>query len=115
MQSTGRRQTTTVPTQALAMMNSPLVRQAAERLARRARQEAGGASADAGPAIGQTYRIAFGRPPTDAERDQMAAFIHDQADGYVADAKADRNKAADQAFAAFCQLLLCSSEFVYVD
>ena len=33
----------------------------------------------------------------------------------AADAKADRTKASDQAFADFCQLLLCSSEFVYVD
>ena len=45
----------------------------------------------------------------------MTTFVRDQADGYAADAKADRARATDLGFADFCQLLLCSSEFVYVD
>ncbi len=106
-QSIGERSVTTVPTQALAMMNSPFVRQQAERLAERIRP------AQALPldgAIDRGYRIAFGRLPTDAERARMSAFLQQRAA-----AGADTPETRQRALVEFCHVLLCLNEFVYVD
>jgi hypothetical protein len=107
MQSVGLRQTTTVATQALAMMNSPFVRQQAERLARLAMPSQ---STDLPQAIDRAYYTAYGRHADESERQRMAEFIQRQAQTYGKAATAQ-----DQAMADFCQILLCSSEFVYVD
>ena len=106
-QSIGERVSTTVPTQALAMMNSPFVRQQAEKLAARIR------ATDDVPlatAVENTYRTAFSRPPTDSERERMLAFIESQrtAMGQTPDA-------ARRALVEFCQIVLCLNEFVYID
>jgi biopolymer transport protein ExbD len=74
-QSIGERISTTVPTQALAMMNSPFVRQQAERLAQRIRPAPEGALATA---IDNAYKIALCRLPATDERDRMLAFIEGQ-------------------------------------
>jgi hypothetical protein len=107
MQSVGFRQTTTVATQALAMMNSPFVRAQAERLSKLARPSQ---STDVKQAIDRAYVIAFARHADDSEQQRMADFIARQATGYGA----VRN-AQDLAMTDFCQILLSSSEFVYVD
>jgi hypothetical protein len=107
-QSIGERSVTTVPTQALAMMNSPFVRQQAERLAERIRL-APGAPLDG--AIERGYRIAFGRLPTDAERARMGAFVQQQRTA----AGADTPETRQRALVEFCHVLLCLNEFVYVD
>jgi mono/diheme cytochrome c family protein len=95
-QSIGERTVTTVPTQALAMMNSPVVRQQAERLAARVRQSVEATKSDP---VDLAYRIAFARPATPAEHERMAAFI----------------ASGDKTLVEFCHVLLCLNEFVYVD
>lgn len=106
-QSIGERVSTTVPTQALAMMNSPFVSQQAEKLSARIR------SADDVPlatAVDRAYQSAFSRLPTDTERTVMLAFIEQQ--------RATMGEAPDatkRALVEFCQVLLCLNEFVYVD
>ena len=80
IQSIGERSATTVPTQALAMMNSPFVRQQAEKLAA-AHPPAKDAAARSGRSTRPTC-IALGRRPTDAERERMLAFIEQQAASY---------------------------------
>ncbi len=107
-QSIGERSVTTVPTQALALMNSPFVRQQAERLAERLRLAPGG---PLDGAIDRGYRIAFGRLPTAVERVRMEAFIQQQRTAAGADAPQTRQ----QALVEFCHVLLCLNEFVYVD
>src|SRR5262249_31722776 len=107
IQSVGARPTTTVATQALAMMNSPLVRQRAEKFAQRIRPKAAEAI---GPAIEEAYRTALSRQPSPAERERMAAFVQGQVDSY-----GNNPKAKDLALTDFCQVLLCLNEFVYVD
>ncbi len=102
-QSIGERISTTVPTQALAMMNSPFVREQAEKLAVRIKPSE---PASLEFAVDKAYQIAFARLPTQAERDRMLAFVN-QSVG------ASTN--VDQALTEFCQVLLCVSEFVYVD
>jgi hypothetical protein len=107
-QSMGQRQVTTVATQALTLMNSPFVRQRAEQLARRVRPSA---SVELPAAVEEAYRIALCRRPGDDEKATMLAFVNAQAKKY------DPNGAGgmDRALADFCQVLLCSSEFVYVE
>src|SRR6185369_10193301 len=72
IQSVGERSLTTATTQALMMMNSRLVRQQAEKLARVVLPAT---PADVPQAIEKAYRVALGRKPTDSERKRMAEFI----------------------------------------
>lgn len=98
-QSIGERIATTLPTQALTLMNSPFVRQQAEKLAARIRPTA---DVPLESAIDRGYQIAFARSPAAEERQRMLAFVQQQTD-------------ANLALAEFCQVLLCLNEFVYVD
>jgi len=98
-QSIGERIATTLPTQALTMMNSPFVRQQAEKLAARIRPTA---DVPLETAIDRGYQIAVARSPSAEERQQMLSFVQQQTD-------------ANLALTEFCQVLLCLNEFVYVD
>lgn len=106
-QSIGERVSTTVPTQALAMMNSPFVRQQAEKLAQRIRPTP---DVSAEVAIDRAYEIALARKPTDAERSTMLEFLKSQST-----ITGGGTTTTDQALTEFCQVLLCLNEFVYVD
>jgi hypothetical protein len=107
IQSIGERQMTTVPTQALTLMNSPFVRKQAEQLAKRVRPSA---TVELPVAVEAVYRTALGRKPTAQEKDRAAAFVLRHAETY-----GKGESAIARAFADFCQALLCSNEFVYVD
>lgn len=107
-QSVGERISTTVPTQSLAMMNSPFVRQQAERLAQRIRPTA---ETPVSASVDQAFRIAFARNPDEKERSQMIAFIDSQRTLIGGEPSAGTS----QALTEFCQLLLCLNEFVYID
>lgn len=100
-QSIGERISTTLPTQALTMMNSPFVRQQAEKLATRIRPNA---DVPLETVIDRAYQFAFARQPSKEERDRMLAFLHHQT-----------NANPNLALTEFCQVLLCLNEFVYVD
>lgn len=107
-QSVGERISTTVPTQALTLMNSPFVRQQAEKLAQRTRRSNDVALPSA---VDRAYEIVFSRKPTDAERSRMIAFIEQQKTVTEGDAAAN----TDKALAEFCHVLLCLNEFIYID
>ena len=112
VQPVGARGVATVPTQALAMMNSPLVRSAAEGLAKRARTTLGlaptGASGDA--AIDYCFTAALSRQPNQTEREKFATLLaaREQAAG-------DDAAGRQAALADVCHLMFCLNEFVYVD
>ena len=107
-QSVGERISTTVPTQSLAMMNSPFVRQQAEKLAQRIYPTK---DVPVATAVNSAYRITFARAITDVERTQMLAFIESQ-QGIVG---GDPATSTERALVEFCQVLLCLNEFVYID
>lgn len=107
-QSIGVRISTTVPTQALAMMNSPFVRQQAERLVQRIRPTPDVALP---AAIDKAYQIVFSRLPAAAERDRLLAFIEQQKTAAGGDVALQTTAALVEC----CQVLLCSNEFVYLD
>ena len=102
-QSIGERVSTTLPTQALTMMNSPFVRQQAEKLAARIRPNT---ETPLETAVDRAYQFAFARQPSQAERDRMLAFVKQESAA---------NPQMNLALAEFCQVLLCLNEFVYVD
>jgi hypothetical protein len=104
-QSIGKRQVTTLATQALTLLNSPFVRAQAKRLAQRARP---GPGVDLPAAIEQAYRIGLSRRPTSEEKSRMLDFIERQEKSYG-------SNGAEVAFVDVCQMLLCSSEFLYVE
>jgi Protein of unknown function (DUF1553) len=132
-QSIGERISTTVPTQALAMLNSPFVRSQAERLATRIK--AAGANMPLATAVDHAYRQAFARRPSDAEREQAVAFLASQVTTDAAaappatpvaatpaagaptasPAPATLDKLPEMALVELCHSLLCLNEFVYVD
>jgi mono/diheme cytochrome c family protein len=107
IQSSAGRQATTVPPQALAMMNSPFIRQRATQLAQRIRPQ----SVQLLPkAIEDAYRITLSRRPTAAERQRMQSFIVKQTDNY-----GKTPQALDAALVDFCHVVLCLDEFVYIE
>ena len=106
-QSVGDRGGTTVPTQALAMMNSTFVRDLAGRLYARV-QATHPATPEA--AVSKTYELAFSRLPSTEEIQRMTDFIAQQTQ--MLGSKPD---AGAQAMREFCLALLCLNEFIYVD
>jgi hypothetical protein len=104
-QSVGDRGLTTVPTQSLTLMNSPFVRGLAKTLAARATTEAKSPEA----ALEQTFRLAFSRPPSTDERTSLGGFLRTQ------NRAANDPKANTEALEKICHVLLCCSEFIYVD
>lgn len=105
IQSVGERSLTTATTQALTMMNSPLVRRQAESLAGIVKPAS---AADVPQTVEKAYRLALGRAPSDAERRRMSGFI-------LMVAGESGPKGLEIATADFCQVLLCLNEFLYVD
>jgi hypothetical protein len=101
--SIGQRQTTTIAPQALAFMNNPIARAAAESLANQLSDV---------QRIDEVFLKVLSRLPTDAER--QAAFR------FIAQAQKTRQEQnvpqpEKMAIADFCQILLCANEFIYVD
>jgi len=90
---TPRRVATTTPLQALGLMNGTFTLRQARLLAERAEASAPG---DRSAQLRWAYRLAFGRPPTDAETERGLAA------------------AKDRGLASVCWVLLNSTEFFYV-
>lgn len=103
--SIGQRSVTTTAPQALALMNSGLARHCAEGFADRV------AAADAADEVAHAYRIAFGRPPTDAEARLGASFLSTQRAAYARQKRGDAGRAA---LVDFCQAMIGTNEFIYI-
>jgi hypothetical protein len=98
------RYTTTVPTQALGMLNGDFTNeQAAALAARLAREAPAGLPAQVRRAI----RLTTGRVPTAEEVRKDVAFVKEM--------QADNSLSATQALRAYCLLALNTNEFVYLD
>ncbi len=95
----GQREVTTVPTQALFLLNSPEVRRIAQAFATRLQQEVPG---DAQERVIRAYQLALGRAPDAGELNQALQFLHSP----------DTPQA--QLWTDFCQALFASAEFRYV-
>lgn len=96
---------TTVPQQALFLMNSPFMNLNAKRLAERVLE----GSLEDDQRIRKLYQIAFQREPSEFERDAGMAFI--QADQIAS----DDEKPPSEQWAVYGQTLLLSNELMFLD
>ena len=106
---TGDRATTTVAPQALMMMNSDFVMQAADALAGRVLTTD---SADS-ERVKEIYVTCLGREPSNEEISQDLQLIKDTLQTFSADARSDKDRLI-AAWSVACQVVLASSEFVYL-
>lgn len=107
----GKREITTVPSQALYLMNSAFIVKASEDFAKRLYGDGGLRGADLAR---EAFYRAFSRPPTEAEGAEAKAFI----ERFLAAAKAEGmpdDEARLLALTSFCQSLLASAEFRYLN
>ena len=103
-----RRQPSTVPLQSLSLLNSPFVAARAARLAERIARECPGED----DGTDRAFLLVVGRAPSRAERDAARRFLKDQPARYPGlDAPAARRRARVN----FCQMLLASDAFLYVE
>jgi Protein of unknown function (DUF1553)/Protein of unknown function (DUF1549) len=108
--STARRRLTTVPTQALFLMNDPFVHEQAAGFAVRLLRLAG----DESSRIKRAFEMALARPPSGQESQLAIAFLR----GYERELRSAgvplENQTA-KSWAALARTLLCRNEFLFVD
>jgi hypothetical protein len=113
-----RRTVSTTATQALALMNSSFISAQAKRFAERILKERSPQGGGSSPADAETvtyaYLLALSRAPKPTELKASMDFLKGQFARYN-DGKNGADVAFKSAYADFCQALLSSNEFVYVD
>ena len=115
-----RRQSSTVATQSLMLMNSQFMLDQAARFAARLQKEA---SDDKTRQVVHAWSLALSRSPTATELAESLAFLVQQVDYLKGieekkDAKGKvipRTAPELQALTNFCQSLLSANEFLYID
>jgi hypothetical protein len=98
------RYTTTVPTQALGLLNGEFSNEVAAAFAARLQREAPG---DLPAQVTRAVRLTTGRTPPPAEVAKDAAFVAEMRSRHGLDERT--------ALARYCLLLLNANEFVYLD
>lgn len=102
-----RRVETTIPLQSLSLLNSEFVAARARGLARRIDREAGPC---AGDRVNRAFLLATGRGPDAAECAGALRFLASQPERY-----AGRADASERSWDDFCQMILASNAFLYVE
>ncbi len=107
----GHRDTTTVPAQSLYLMNSPFIVDQSRALALRLLGEG---NMDDHALVDLAYRLSLVRDPSDQQRQRAVDFIARLDEGLKStQASEDQRRLA--AWSGFCQSLLASAEFRYLD
>ncbi len=104
-----QREETTVPSQALFLLNSPFVVEMSVATAQRLMAEAKDDSAR----LDLAYRLYYGRLPTDDEKSRGLKYIVDEVSALPARDKSPEGGKAT-AWASFAQAMIASAEFRYV-
>jgi hypothetical protein len=110
-ESCARRYATVSPTQPLMLMNDELVRQWSRELAARVLNDPGLSPEQQ---VDRAFRIVFSRAPNDDERLAVLDFLN-QESAEISPRVADAKQAREAAFVDFCQTLLNSNEFAYLN
>jgi cytochrome c553 len=105
----GNRSTTTVPTQALMLMNGQVTDRAAESLAKVLLAKPG----DDAARIGEAYRLTLGRDVRSAEVEKVQAYLKKSESS--ADSKLSAEAKRLLAWRGFCRVLFASNEFAFVE
>ena len=109
------RPVSTVAPQSLLMLNSPIVVELAEAMAKRVEQTAG---TDPAAQVQLAWTLTFGRPATAAEVQGGVEFLGEQVTTFPpppADAKTPGPSPQHLALAHLCHALVSSNGFLYVD
>lgn len=106
-----KRIASTVPTQALMLMNSDFVLKQSQHFAYRLRRERG---EDVVAQVQRAWQLAFLREPTAPELQQATDFINQRTAKLKAQTPPDP-EASLNPFVSLCQILLSSNEFLYVE
>jgi hypothetical protein len=107
----GVRNVTTVPTQALYMMNNPRVIESASKLAQRIFHE----DSDPRSRVRYAYRLTLSRRPSEVEIDRALQYITSTKRALKNGEMRNTNESQAIAWAGFCQSLFASSEFRYTN
>lgn len=102
-----RRNATTIPLQSLSLLNSDFVLARARVMAQRLEREAGPSAAGK---VAHAFLVAVGRAPTEDELAAAKRFLDAQPARYQGQADA-----VERSWADFCQALLASNAFLYVE
>lgn len=111
----GQRDSTNVPSQSLYLMNNPQAIAAADAFARRLGAMEAKTPQDR---FTKAYELAYGRLPTAEEGQAMRTFFQRFTDQYLkgkSPTEEARKQASGVALSAFCQSLLSSAEFRYLN
>ena len=106
----GNREDTTVPSQALFLMNSSAVQKLAEAMATRL----AGTRASGTELAQKAFELAYSRPPTPQEL-EATTFFFSRFNAAEAKNYPDKTKLGFAGLTAFCQALLGSAEFRYLN
>ena len=107
-----RRMTTSVAPQALALFNGEFVNRQARYLAARLENEVG---TDPEKQVDRAYNLALARPPSQAEKGNLLAFLRREADNQVRQQDIVPANARRGALREMCRVILNLNEFVYPD
>ena len=104
----------TAAPQSLLLMNSSLILQESQRFARRVVAEAGD---DPAAQVRRAWWLAFGEAADDSVVSRASAFLEAQRVHFAGKPSAEKDPLPPpvQSLAVFCQSLLCSNRFLYVD
>ena len=105
----GDRPTTTIPSQALVLMNSALMDQAAQGLANSLLNSD---TADRLARIRQAFLRVLGRLPADREENHWGATLAKLEERYR---EAGEKEPGKKAWRSFARVLLSSNEFIYIE
>ena len=105
-----KRNVSMVAPQALFMMNHPFVQERAAKLTERVLASDG----DEATRVDQLYRWLFSRPANEREREVAARLLAEWRRPQE-DVAADVKTIEQNAWRQYCQVLLCSNEFAFVD
>jgi hypothetical protein len=107
-----RRTSSTVAPQSLMMLNNQFVVSESDAFAARVEREAG---PDDLSRVRRAWHVALAREPTPAQAEAAVAFLRTQRDDLAATADPKGPGPDRLALASFCQVLLGSNTFLYVD
>jgi cytochrome c553 len=108
--TTEKRSSSTVPLQALYLMNDPFVREQAEGLAGRLLA----AAPDAAGRVARGCELAWGRPPHSDEIEKGTAYIR-RCTQELEKAGIPQERRERQAWTSYARVLLMANEFLYLD
>jgi hypothetical protein len=110
-----RRVPSTIPLQSLSLMNSEFMGARATALATRLDADCAGPAqvrGDCDPRINRAFLLTIGRTPEPDERLAAQRFLETQPSRYPELGDSERRR---HALADFCQMMLCTNAFLYVE